>query len=84
MKDTDPQTQANFLRMMMAKSPVERLTMGCSMFSTAKRLVEASILEAEPNIRPNEMRKKVFLRFYGSDFDKKQIKRFLQGLGLEP
>jgi hypothetical protein len=41
------------------------------MFDTAKAIVKSSIREKYPEISRQEMRVKIFLRFYGQDFDAK-------------
>ena len=55
--------------MLLKRSGVERVKMGCSMHATAQTLVRASILQADPAASPAALRKALFLRFYGQDFD---------------
>lgn len=76
MKDTSEEFETRFRNIIMRRSPEERLLMGFSMFDTAKQLVKSSIMEQDPKILPKEMKKKIFLRFYGMEFsgvDKKKI-----------
>ena len=68
MNDTTPAVKGQFYRMLMEKSGEERLRMGCSMFDSAKQIVVSSILESSPNISPGEMKRSIFIRFYGQDF----------------
>lgn len=75
MTDTTSKT-ADYLReLTRSKTPEERLRMGCSMYDLAKEIVVSSILEQDPDISFLELREKVFLRFYGSDFDGPQGKK---------
>jgi len=69
MKDTPPEMEARYRDMLMQRSGEERLKMGCAMRETARALVEASILEQDPQATPEAVRKGLFLRFYGHEFD---------------
>jgi len=69
MKDTSPEMGARYHDMLMQRSGEERLMMGCAMRETARALVEASIREQNPQATPEVVRKGVFLRFYGHEFD---------------
>ena len=69
MKDTPPEMDACYRDMLMQRSGEERLTMGCAMRETARALVEASIREQDPQTTPEALRKGLFLRFYGHEFD---------------
>lgn len=55
--------------MMQAKSPLERLEMGCSMYETSRQLLIRAILENNPKISEVGLRRELFLKFYGNDFD---------------
>jgi hypothetical protein len=55
--------------MMMRRSGAERLRMGAAMFETAKRLVRASLGDADGRDDSAGMRVQLFLRVYGPDFD---------------
>jgi hypothetical protein len=69
MKDTAPEMDARYRAMLMQRSGEERLMMGCAMRETARALVEASIREQDPQATPEAVRKGLFLRFYGHEFD---------------
>ena len=77
MTDTPPEMEAKMREMMMKKTPAERLHMGCSMFDMAKRLVVSSILQKDPHTSPKSLKKEIFLRFYGNDFDEATKKKIL-------
>jgi len=62
VKDTAPEVNALLFRLMMARTPGERLKMGLDMTATAKALVWASL----PGGLSDEERRAAFLeRFYG-------------------
>ena len=69
MKDTPSEMDARYRAILMQRSGEERLTMGCAMRDTARALVEASIREQDPQATPEAVRKGLFLRFYGHEFD---------------
>jgi hypothetical protein len=69
MKDTSPEMDARYQDMLMQRSGEERLMMGCAMRETARALVEASIREQDPQATLETIRKGLFLRFYGHEFD---------------
>lgn len=50
--------------------------MGCSMHATAQALIRASTLEKDPLASPATLRKALFLRFYGHEFDSARRKQF--------
>ncbi len=77
MNDTSPEMDARYRDMLMRRSGEERLKMGCAMRETARALVEASIREQDPQATPEAVRKSLFLRFYGHEFDAESCARFL-------
>jgi hypothetical protein len=80
MKDTSDAMERKYRDMLLKRSGEERLKMGCSMHATAQALVRASALEADPSASPSSLRKVLFLRFYGQDFDSATRKRILRAL----
>jgi len=80
MKDTHPKIVEKFEEMLSAKTGQERLMMGCSMFEMSKRLVVSSILQQNPHASPSFLRREVFLRFYGHEFDSKTVEKIVQHL----
>jgi len=69
MKDTPPEMEVRYRDMLLQLSGEERLKMGCAMRETARTLIEASIREQDPQATPEAVRKGLFLRFYGHEFD---------------
>ena len=80
MKDTAPEMERKYRRMLLGQSGAERLRMGSSMFSTARALAIASILEKDPSAPPARLREQIFLRFYGADFDADERERIVARL----
>ena len=81
MNDTSPEMMARYHQMLMQQSPERRLQMGCSMFDTAKQIVRSSILEKSPAISSSDLKKSIFLRFYGQEFKEGQKEKILALLG---
>ena len=80
MRDTTPEMKKRFHLMLRQKTGEERLRMGCSMYETAKRLVVSSILDKDPNASPAELRRQMFLRFYGTEFSPEKREHILKRL----
>jgi hypothetical protein len=72
--------EARYRAMLLARSPEDRVRMADSMFSSARRLVVASILAADPLASPAAVRRALFLRFYGHEFDELTRERILDRL----
>ena len=81
MNDTSVFVESHFLEMMMKKSGEERMKMGFSMFDTARRQVIASIKRNTPCADINDIRRELFLRFYGQDFSHEEGEKILWKLG---
>jgi hypothetical protein len=69
--------------MLLARPGEERLKMGCSMHAMAQELVRASVLAKSPSASPATLRRELFLRFYGSEFDPDARDRILLALDAE-
>ena len=77
MNDTSVDIEARMSRMMNLKSPTERLRMAFSMFDAGKKLVEAGLRSRNKNLNDEQMRAQVFMKIYGEDFSKPEIKKIL-------
>lgn len=66
MNDTSPQIAAKMREMFQKKTPAQRMIMGCSMYDFSKQLVINAILKERPDISLPDLRREVFLRFYGN------------------
>lgn len=69
MNDTSPEIEQRYRTMLMRRTGAERLIMGCAMRDSARAFVEASLREQNPKATKVDIRKGLFLRFYGHDFD---------------
>jgi hypothetical protein len=81
MDDTSPDIKKKVHEMMQLKSPMERLQMGFSMNETSRYLVARSILENNLIYSAADLRKELFLKFYGSDFDPAMRQKILDHIG---
>ncbi len=83
MNDTPPAVRELFRRMMMEKSPEERLRMGSEMHDSARRMVLASLPEG---MTEGERACALLRRFYSRDFDETTMTRIekdlLRGRGV--
>ena len=80
MKDTPPEMDARYRDMLMQRSGEERLKMACAMRETARAFVEASIREQDPQATSEAVRKGLFLRFYGHEFDAESRAKILAAI----
>ena len=78
MKDTNSSMQKFYEEKLMQIAPEQRLRMGCSMFDAAKQLVISSIVAENPQISNQEIKRKIFLRFYGLELTKQQCEKILR------
>jgi Uncharacterised protein family (UPF0158) len=81
--DTPPEFMQRYRAMLLARSPEERLKMGCSMGATTRALLRASVLAQDPHASPAAVRRALFLRFYGHEFDASERERILVRLGQD-
>lgn len=80
MRDTTPDISHKVCEMIQMKSPIERLIMGSSMYETSKQLIIRAILENDPCISKADLRKEIFLKFYGNDYDLNQQEKIIKHL----
>ena len=83
MTDTPPDVMQRYRAMLLARSPEERVKMGGSMSATARALVRASVLAQDPQASPVALRRALFLRFYGHEFEAAERERILAWLGRD-
>ena len=80
MNDTKPSMEARWSARLLAKSGGERMAMGCAMFDDAKALVTAGVRAANPGADEREIKRQVFLGFYGEDFPPEKREKILAAL----
>ena len=69
MSDTPESVQILFRRLLLQRSPEERLLMGFRMFDASRVLVRASLGDTMGTGDSPQLREQLFLRTYGQDFD---------------
>ncbi len=77
MNDTTPEIQEKINEIYKNKSGEEKLLIALSMFETARELVISSLPN---NLSEKELRKELFLRFYGNDFAVDEKEKILANL----
>lgn len=80
MNDTSPSMKKKMIEMIRAKTPQERVKMGSSMYTTSRYLVERYIKENNPSISKADLKKEMFLKFYGNDFSPEKCAQIISHL----
>jgi len=83
MNDTSHEVMELYRAMLLARSGEERLKMGCSLNATARALIRASVLAKDPQASPATLRRELFLRLYGHEFEPEERERILARLGRD-
>ena len=78
MKDTSPEMEDIYRNLLMKRSGSDRLKMASDMFDTARALVRASL--QGQNLSESEIKKSIFIRFYGKDFTTVTLEKILAKL----
>lgn len=80
MKDTPAGIERKFRQMLLRRSGEERLKMGCSMHAAARALAKASISQQHQDAQAHELKRLVFLRIYGNDFEPEERERIASAI----
>lgn len=80
LKDTDPNIDVIYEKMLLSRTGAERVQMVSSMYATAKALILASLREKYPHASEVDFRGLLFLRFYAEDFSSEQRTKIYQYL----
>jgi len=80
MDDTPKYITEKLHALLEKKSYTERYQMSWSMYLTSRFLVLRGIKEEHPEYTDIDLRKELFLRFYGDDFNEEQKKKILAHL----
>ena len=75
MSDTAPEIQDMMDEIYKNKSGEEKLLIALSMFEAARKIVLSSL---PSDLSEKELRKELFLRFYGNDFNEKEKGRIIR------
>jgi hypothetical protein len=74
MNDTTTEFLDKYQRLIMARSPSDRVVMACRMFSTVKSLMIAGIRNGNGDIQENVIRQRLFQRLYGNDLPPENLR----------
>jgi hypothetical protein len=78
MNDDRGDTAQRYRSMFMKVDPVDRLKLGCRMFSTSMKLVSAGVRsEIGDTAGENERRRRILFRLYSGDLSREQMEDFL-------
>ncbi len=80
MNDTSSEMDQRYRALLMQRTGEERLIMGCAMRDTARAFVEASLRAQDPQATVESIRKGLFLRFYGQEFDAERRAKILAAI----
>lgn len=75
MRDTSSGVEQLYRDLLLQRSGEERLKMGFSMHQLAKSLVLAAIRQEHPHASAALLRRELFIRFYGADFEEPALTR---------
>ncbi len=80
MSDTPTQVQLRYKKMLMSRTPLERLRMVSKMYDSGRKLVIAGIQNERQQLNASQLRGQLFLRMYGSDFTVADRKRIINSI----
>jgi len=80
VKDTSAEVEDRFNKLLRHVTPEQRLAMSGRMFAAARELVRAGIVQAGA-ATDAEIRRQIFLRFYGDEFAGPERAKILSRLG---
>ena len=78
MSDTSPKIEQLYNKMLLSKSPLERLRMTSRMYDSVKKLAISGLLNKNPHLDPSRLLGELFLRIYGNDFSAIARKRIIE------
>jgi hypothetical protein len=84
MRDTPIEVDRRYRAMVLSRAGAERLRMGCSMFAAARALALGGLRRDHPRASDGELRRLLFLRFYGGEFPPGVLDRILRALEAAP
>jgi len=78
VKDTPERIEKIYNNMLLQQTPEKRMEMVCSMFDFACSIAESSFPKG---LSDTEKKQRLFLRFYGNDFDDETKNKILRRIG---
>jgi len=80
MNDTPSAIEDKFREMIMTCSPADRIAMACRMFASARSLTAAGIRQTFPDLGADEIKQRIFLRFYSHEYSETELQEILVAL----
>lgn len=80
MNDTPGAIEDKYREMIMTCSPADRIAMACRMFATARSLTAAGIHQTSPDLGADEIKQRIFLRFYSHEYGETELQKILVAL----
>ena len=80
MSDTLQRIEQLYNKMLLSRTPLDRLRMTSRMFDSGKKLVISGILNRRKQLTASQLRGHFFLRMYGSDFTCAERERILKSI----
>ena len=82
MRDTSPEVEQLYRRILLARSPADRLAMACDMFTTGRALAIAGLRATSSTHLDGLLLKKALLRrLYSLDSSRQEIEKIESKLG---
>jgi hypothetical protein len=83
MNDTPVTIEDKYREMIMSCSPADRIAMACRMFSSARSLTAAGIRQRSPDLGADEIKQRIFLRFYSHEYGETELQEILGVLNVD-
>jgi hypothetical protein len=80
MDDTPTKIERRYNKMLLSKSPLDRLRMASRMYDTAKKLAVSGILKERQHLDTARLRGELFIRIYGNDFSAINRERIIKAI----
>jgi hypothetical protein len=80
MDDTSTKIERRYNKMLLSKSPTDRLRMASRMYDTAKKLAVSGILKERQHLDTARLRGELFVRIYGNDFSATNRERIMKAI----
>ncbi|OIP37398.1 MAG: hypothetical protein AUK25_15050 [Desulfobacteraceae bacterium CG2_30_51_40] len=82
MGDTPKEISDIYKKMIMSRTPAERMRMASGMFDAASALATAGIRAEGKDLKDIELRQRLFVRFHGKDFTSEEMAKILSRVFL--
>ena len=83
MNDTSPFMEQKMIDLFAARTPSERVAMASSMYDTSRQITESALRRDHPEWTRSELRREIFLRYYGDEFGDAEKEKIVAWLMCE-